>query len=188
MALTLSAGLNQSHEDNHLLSRHHLHRLNTDMEFRDPSPRPKKKAKHRHTGRKPKPSETGADAGGERVDSTGSRPESEPHVVAGGSHDQGGKGSDVKGGQTLSTIQLPQLDEPSSMPGRGSVDDQEKRRADVGGGEVEQAYSHLRSDVEVAEEDGPTEEKDGIDGERVERVDPSPSTTSILHDGKPSSA
>jgi len=157
------------------------------MDFRDSFSRLKKKVKHRLTGRKPKPNKTGADVGGERVDSTGSRPESEPHVVAGGSHNQGGKEPDAKGGQTLSTIQLPQPDEPSSVPGRGSVDDQEKRGADVDGGEVEQAYSHLRSDVEVAEGDGPTEEKDGIDGEKVERVDPSPSTTSILHDGKPNS-
>ena len=187
MALTLSAGLNQSHEDNHLLSRHHLHRLNTDMGFRDSFSRLKKKVKHRLTGRKPKPNEARANVGGERVDSTGSRPEPEPHVVAGGSHDQGRQGPDVKGGQTLSMILLPQPDEPGSIPGRGSVDDQERRGADIGGGEVEQVYSHPRSDVEVVEGGGPAEGNDTIDGEKVERVGPSPSATSVLHYGKPNS-
>jgi len=157
------------------------------MGFRDSFSKLKKKVKHRLTGRKPKPNETGADVGGERVDSTGSRPQSEPHVVAGGSNDQGGEEPDARGGQTLLTIQLPQPDEPGSTPGRGIVNDQERRGADVDGGEVEQAYSHLRSDVEVAEGDGPTEEKDTIDEEKVERVDPSPSATLVLHYGKPNS-
>ena len=187
MALTPSAGLNQSHEDNHLLSHHHLHRLNTDMGFRDSFSRLKRRVKHRLTGRKPKSNETRANVGGERVDSAGSRPEPEPHVVAGGSHDQGGKGPDVKGGQTLSTIRLPQPDEPGSIPGHGSVDDQERRGADIGGGEVEQVYSHLRSDVEVVERGGPAKGNDTIDGEKVEPIDPSLPATSVLHYGKPNS-
>ena len=113
----------------------------------------------------------------------GSCPGSEPHIVAGGSHGQGRKEPNAKGGQVLSTIRLPEPDEPGSIPARGSVNDRERRGADVDGGEFERAYSHLHSDVEVVEGSGPTEGKD-VGGEKVERVDPSPSATSILHDGK----
>ena len=98
-----SAGLNQSHEGNHLLSHHHLHR-NTDMEFRDSFSRLKKKVKHRLTGNKPKLSETGTDVGGERVDSTSSRPRSEPHFVADGGSGKEGKGLNADGGQVLLTV------------------------------------------------------------------------------------
>jgi len=156
------------------------------MDFRDSFSKLKKKVKHRLTGRKPKPSETGADVGGERVDSRGSRPESEPHVVAGGSRDQGGEEPDAEGGQILSMIRLPQPDELGSVLARGSVNNRGRREADVDGGEVEQAYSHLHSDAEVVEGSEPAEGRD-IDGEKVERVDPSPSTTSIPHDRKPNS-
>ena len=159
------------------------------MEFRDSLSRLKKKVKkvkHRLTGSKSKLSETGIDVGGERVDSTSSRPSSEPHVVVGGSNDQGGKGPNADGGQILSAIRLPQLDEPSSMSERASAKNQERRGADVDGGEVEQAHSHLDSDVEVAEGSGPAGGKD-IDVERVEQLAPSPSITSVLPDEKPDS-
>lgn len=149
------------------------------MEFRDSFSKLKKKVKHRLTGNKPKPSETGTDVGGERVDSS-SRPRSEPHVVAGGSNDKDGKGPNVDGGQVLSTIQS---DDPSSMPERASAKNQERRGVGVDGGEFEQTHSHLDSDVEVAEGSGPAEGK-GIDMERVEQLDPSPSITSVLRDEK----
>jgi hypothetical protein len=158
------------------------------MEFRDPFSRLKNKVKHRLTGGKHKPEKTGVNVDGERVDETGSRPGSEPHVVAGGGHDQEGREPNADGGQVLSTIRLPQPDESSSLPVRGGVNNQERRGADVDGGEIEQAYPHLHSvDVEVAEGSGLVEGK-GIDEERVGRVDPSPSTTSISHEGKPNSA
>ena len=157
------------------------------MGFRDSFSRLKKKVKHRLTGRKPKSNETRANVGGERVDSTGSRPEPEPRVVAGGSHDQGGKGPDAEGGQTLLTIRPPQPDELGPIPARGGMNDQERRGADVDGGEVEQAYSHLRSDVEVVERGGPAKGNDTIDGEKVEPIDPSLPATSVLHYGKPNS-
>jgi len=48
-APTPSARLNQSHEDSHLLSHHHLHRSNADMESQDSLSRPKKKVKDRLT-------------------------------------------------------------------------------------------------------------------------------------------
>jgi len=154
------------------------------MEFRDSFSTLKKKVKHRLGGSKPKSNKTEADVSGERVDSTGSRPGSGPHIVAGGSHDQKGAEPNTDGGQAFSTIRLPQLDEPGSMPTHGSANDQERRRADVDGGEVERTHSHLRSvDVEVAEGSGPAERKD-IDGEKV---DPCPPTASIPHDGKPDS-
>jgi len=179
----LSAGLSQSHEDNYLLSHHHLHRPNTDMEFRDTFSRLKKKVKYRLTRSKPKPNETGTNAGGERVDPMGSLPRAEPHVAAGGSHDQRGDGANVVGGQVTSTVRLLQPDEPGSAPTCGSVNDQERKGADVDR-EVEKTHWHRYSvDVEVGEGSGPAERKD-IDREKVERVHPSPSTTSIPQDGK----
>jgi len=184
-----SARLNQSHEDNHLLlSHHHLLRSNTDMEFRDSFSKLKKKVKNRLTGRSaPKPNETGADVGGDRVDSTGSRSGSEPHLAAGVDHDQGEKEANADGSQDFLTIRPPQPDEPSSVPARRSANNQEGRGVDIDGGEVEVSRPHPHSaDAEVEEGSGPAVRKN-IDKEEVERVYPSPSATSILHDGKPDS-
>jgi len=153
------------------------------MKFQDSFSTLKKKVKHRLTGRKLKPDKTG-----ESVDSTGPPPGAESHVVAEGSHGQEGDGANADRDQVIPTVQLPQLDEPGAVLARGSASDQERRGADIDEGEVEQTHSHLHSvDFEVAEGSGPTERK-GIDGEKVERVYPSPSTTSIPHDGKPDSA
>jgi len=126
------------------------------MEFRDSLSRLKKKVKHRLTGNKPKPKKTEAIVGEERVDATGSRPVSEPHIIAGGSNDQEGKEYNT---------------------------DQERGGTDVDVEEVEQTRSHSHSDVGVAEGSGLAEGKD-IDVEKVERVYRSPPTTSIPHDGK----
>jgi hypothetical protein len=154
------------------------------MGFRDSFSTLKKKVKHRLAGSKPKPKKTGADVGRERVDSMGLHPGSEPHVVAGGSHGQEGKEPSADGGQVLSTIPLPQPDEQGSVPERGSVNGDERRGTDVDGGETEQTHSRLHSvDVEVAEGSGLAERKD-IDGEKVERVHPSLSTTPIPRDGR----
>ena len=98
IAPALSAGLNQSQEDNPLLSYRHLHRPNTDMEFRDSFARLKKKVKHLLTKRKPKPNKIGTDVSGESVNSTGSHSGSEPHVVEGGSYDQEGEESSTDRG------------------------------------------------------------------------------------------
>jgi hypothetical protein len=153
------------------------------MEFRDSFSRLKKKVKRR-LGSKPKPNKTRADVSGERVDSTGSCPGSELHVVAGGSHDQGGKEPSANGGQASPTTHTPQQDEPGSVPERRSINNDERRGADADGGEVEQTHSYLCSvDVEVVEGFAPAEGKD-IGGEEVERVHPSPSTTPLPHDGK----
>ena len=157
------------------------------MEFRDSFSRLKKKVKHRLTGSKPKPNKTGADIGGESFDPTGSRSESEPHVVAGGSRDQGGKESNKSGSQILSTIRLSRPDDPGPVLARGSINDQGRRGTDVDGGEIEQTHPHLLlTNVEVAEGSG-AEGKD-IDGEEVERGGPSPFTTSVPHDVKIDSA
>jgi len=157
------------------------------MDFRDSFSRLKKKVKHRLTGKKSKPNKTGIDAGGESAGSTSSRPASEPHVVVGGSHDREGKEPNAGGGQVLSTIRLPQPDEPGSTPACGSVDEQGRRGAEVNVEQVEQALSHLHSaDVEVGDGSGPSEGK-GVDGVKVGRIYPSQSTTSIPHDGKPDS-
>ena len=128
------------------------------MEFRDSFSKLKKKVKHRLTGGKPKPDKTEADP-------TDSHSGSEPHVVAGGGHDQEGKELNVDGGQVLLAIRLPQPDDPDSVPACGSVNDQEGKGADVDG----------------------REGKD-IGGEKVERIDPSPSTIPIPHDGQSDSA
>ena len=128
------------------------------MEFRNSFSKLKKKVKHRLEGSKPKPTKTGVDVGGSKVDPMGSLPGAEPHVVAGGGHDKEGSGANADGGQVLSTIRLPQPDELSSIPAHGSVNSQERRGA--------RAEGNL------------------MDGEKVERVDPSPPTASVLHDGK----
>ena len=173
----------QSHEDDHLLSHHHLYRSNTNMEFRDSFSRLKKKVKHRLTGSKPKPKKTGADVGEERVDLMGSRPGSESRVVVGGGHDQEGKEANLGESQVLSKIRL-QQDEPGSVLACGSIGGQERREADADGGEAEQTHSHLHLvDVEGAERSGPAEGKD-IDREKVGQFDPSSSTTSTPHHGK----
>ena len=188
VALGLSARSNQSHEDSHLLSHYHLHRLNADMEFRNSFSKLKKKVKHRLTRSKPKPNKTGTDAGEESVDSTGSRPGSEHHLVAGSSHDQEGDGVNADEGQVISTVRLPQLDEPGPAPAYRTVDDQERSRADIDDGEAERMHSRLHSvDVEIAEGREPAEEKN-IDEEKVERAGPPSSITSILHGGKSDSA
>ena len=156
------------------------------MKFRDFFSRLKKKVKHRLTGGKPKPNKTKADVVGERVDSTGSLVGAGSHVVAGGSHDQEGDEANADGGRVTPTV--PQQDEPDSGPARGSIDDKEKRGADIVRGEVEQTHSHLHSvDVEIAEGSGSAEKKH-VDGEKVKRLYPSPSITSIPHDTKPDSA
>ena len=156
------------------------------MESRNPFSKLKKKVKYRLTGKKQKPNKTGADAGEESVDLAGPRPGSAHPLVVGGSHDQQGNEPNTDGGQGLSTIRLPQPDEPGSMPGRGSGNDQERGGTDVDRGEVEQTHSHLHSDVEVGERSGPAEGKD-IGGKTVEQAGPSTATTSIPRDGKPDS-
>jgi len=126
------------------------------MEFRDSFSKLKKKVKHRLKGSKPKPAQTGVDVGGSKVDPMGSLPGAVPHVVAGGGHDQEGSGTNVDGGQVLSTIRLARPD-----VAHGSVNSQERRGA--------RAEGNL------------------MDIEKVKRVDPSPPTASVMHDGKPNS-
>ena len=158
------------------------------MKFRNSLSKLKKKVEHRLTRSKTKPNKTGTDTGGESVDSTGSCPGSEHHLVAGSGHDQEGDGVNADGGQVISTIRLSQPDEPGPVPAYGSVDDQERSGADIDDGEAERMHSRLHSvDVEIAEGRGPAEEKN-IDEEKVERAGPPPSITSILHGGKSGSA
>ena len=156
------------------------------MEFRNSFSKLKKKVKHRLTGSRPKPNKTGVDVGGSSLDPTSPHPGSEPYLVVGGCHDQEGSGANVGEGQVISTVQLSQQDEPGIVPTHGSANDQERRERDVDKREVEETHPYLHSDAEVVEGSGPAGEKD-IDGEKVERLDPSPSTTSNPHDGKPDS-
>jgi hypothetical protein len=87
------------------------------MDLREPLSRLKNKIKHRLTGSKRKPGKMEADAGGERVDATGSLPRPEPHIVASGGHDQEGSRANAVGGHVSSTNRPPQPDEPDSVPG-----------------------------------------------------------------------
>ena len=135
----------------------------------------KKKFKHRLAGRKHKPDGTGANPGGEGADSTSSLPQSVPHVVAGKSYDREGDRANAAGERVLST-DLPQPDEPESVPVRGSDDGQEGGKADVGEGEADQRHSSPNPDVEVAV-------RSGHSGE-LEAVYPSPSTL-IVRGGVP---
>jgi hypothetical protein len=129
----------------------------------------KKKLKPQQPGNKRKPERSGADAGGERVDSTGSLPRPEPHVLSGGDHDQEGSGVNVVEGHVFSTNRPSQPDEPEPVPVRGSEDDREGREGDV----------DAHPDVE-AEREG-----NGADGKKVEQVHPSPSTPSLVRGGRP---
>jgi len=138
----------------------------------------KKKFKHRLPGGKRKQDGTGSTFDGdlERIDSTSSLPQPEPHVVEDESYDREGDTTDAVGGQVIST-NWPQPDGPGSVPARGSDDDQGGGEADVDGGEPSQRGSRPHPDAEVAVRNGR--------GGELEGVYPSPSTPSIPHSGKP---
>ena len=137
------------------------------MGIRDSFSRLKKKIKHPLKGRNPKPGRTEVDASGGRLDPTGSPPRPEPHIEAGGSHDQEDERSSANGLQ----FRLPQPDHPE--PALASTDENDQ-------GEEE-------TRVEVAVGSGPSGEGIRADGENAERACPSPSTPSIPHIGKPGS-
>jgi hypothetical protein len=146
-----------------------------DMDIRKPFSKLKKKIKHRLTSNKHKSSGTETDAGGERVDATGSLPRLEPHVVVGGGHDQEGSGATAVGGHVFSTNQPPQPDDPEPVPACGSGDDQ-GGEADIDGKKDGQRY---------LAGSGSHQEGDGADEEKVEQVRPSPSTPSLVPGGNP---
>ena len=154
------------------------------MGIRDSFSRLKKKLKHPLTGKKRKSDKTGADAGGEWVDSASSLSRLEPPVVAGGSHAREDNGANADERQVSSTDQTPQPDEPESVPARGSKGDQEGGDVDFDRRELSQVHPHPHSDVEVEVGSGPNGEGDGVDGEKVEQVDPSPSAFPTSHDGE----
>jgi len=138
----------------------------------------KKKFKQGLAGKKRKPDGTGVDPGGERADSTISLPQSEPHVVAGGSYNQEGDRADVAGERT-SSMDQPQPDEPKSVPARGSDNGHGGGEADDDGGEAGQTHLYPHPDVEVAAGSEP--------GGELEGINPSSSAPSISHGGKPGS-
>ena len=78
-----------------------------------------------------------------------------------------------------------QLNEPESVPARGSGTDEGD--AVIDGGEVSQVDPHLHSGVEDGAGSGPSGEGDNVDGEKVERVPSSSPTPPIPHDGEPDS-
>jgi hypothetical protein len=137
------------------------------MDMRESFSRFKKKLKHPLTKSKRKPDRAGTEAGGERIDATGSLPRPEPHADASGSHEGGDNG-----GQPFSTNQPPRPDEPEPVPGRETG--QEGREANVDGREGNQSYS-------VGS--GPGREGSGADRERVEQVHPSSFTPSLVRGG-----
>jgi hypothetical protein len=120
--------------------------------------------KHRLRGRKDKPDRTGANAAGERVDSSDLLSRPEPRLAAGG-HDGGGSRTSADGRQVRSR-------DGSSQPEPGGRNNDEKgREADVRGKEVNQRYSRLDPEAEFVEDSGPSRE--------VERIYSSPYTPSI---------
>jgi len=76
-----------------------------------------------------------------------------------------------------------QSDGPGPVPARGGENDQREREADANGREITQRDSRPDPDAGGVVGNGRTGEGDGKG--KVERLDPSPSTPSILHDGKP---
>ena len=155
------------------------------MDIRDSFSRLKKKLKHPTTGRKPEPGKTRADASGERVDSAGSLPRPEPHIVAGDSRSQEENDTSVDRQRLCSPDQHPQPDQPESVPTRGGEYDEEGGEADADRKEEDRTYSHSRSDVEAVVGGGRGREGNHAGEESVERAHPSPSIPSIPHDGKP---
>ena len=162
-------GLNpKSHEaklKSNLQSHTHLRRSDTDMGIRDSFSRLKKKLKHPLTGIKRKSDKTGADSGGERVDSASSLSQLEPSVVTGGSHAKEDRGANADERQVGSTDQPPE-----SVQTRGSEGDQEGGGVDLDRREASQAHPHPHFDVEVGVGSGPSRKGDGVDGEKVEQV------------------
>jgi hypothetical protein len=71
------------------------------------------------------------------------------------------------------------------MPAPRSENDREGGEADVDGKEVSERDLHPYLDVEIVVESGPGREGNDANGQKVERVYPSPSTPSIPHSGKP---
>ena len=178
----------KSHEaklkSNHLQSHTHLRQSDTDMGIRDSFSRSKKKFKHLLAGRKRKSGGTGTETGGESVSSVGSLLRPVSHIVAGGSHDLDDDRASADRRQS-SADRLPQQDEPESVLVRGSETDQEGRDVGLDRGEASQVHPHPHSDVEVGVGSGPSGKGDGIDGEKVERVEPSPSAPPTSRDGEP---
>ena len=114
---TPNARLKQSHEADHpLLSRHHLHWSNIDMDIRAQFFRPKKEVKHQLTGSKPEPNKTVGDVDGS----------SEPRVLVDNDDDQEGNRVSTCRSQDRSAIRLPRLDEPEPVSARESANDQER--------------------------------------------------------------
>ena len=131
---------------------------------------------HRLRGGKRKPDRTGVIAGGEEVHEVHSLL---PHVVAGCNREEGDR-ANADGRQVRSTDRPPHPDE--SVPVEASRSNQQ-------GGEVSQEYSHPHSGVgvELAEGSGPIRERNDGNREKVERVYPSLSTSSIPRSGEPGS-
>ena len=144
------------------------------MDSRD-SPSRLGKLMRRLRGRKRKPDRREAIADGEEVYEAHSLL---PHVVVGGDRDEGNEvNADTR--QHHSTDQPPHPD--VSVPVEASGSNQQ-------GGEVGQKYSHPYSvvGVEVAEGSGPSREGNDPNREKVEQAYPSPSTSLIPRNRKPS--
>ena len=114
------------------------------------------------------------------VDSASSLSRLDPPAVAGGSHPRKDHGANADERQVGSTDQP-----PDSVQTRGSEGDKEGGDVDFDRRGVSQMDPHPHSDVEVGVGSGPSGKGDGLDGEKVEQVDPSPSALPTSHDGEP---
>ena len=188
---------NQSHVANDLLSHNHLpshdhlllynrlRRLEAEMDIRDWSSRLKKKFKPGSKNRKP--NRPGAESIGESVDSASSLVQPPPHVVTGSSRVQE-EDRTKRGVQQVRSNDRLQPPDVEQEPVRGGDNSHEGEGVGVDGGEVSQRHSRPHSDVEGAAGSGPGREGNRADEENLGQGNPSPSTPSILHRGKPDSS
>ena len=133
-----------------------------------------RKLKNRLRGKKHEPDRAGANAAGERVDSSGSLLELEPRIVASG-HDGEESGTSTDGPRVRSMDRI----QPEPMPAGRSDKVPQRREVNINRKEIGQRHSRLDPDSEVAVDSRPSRE--------VERVYPSPSTPSIPPIGEPDS-
>ena len=149
------------------------------MGIRDSFSGLKEKMKLKLPGKKRKPDGTGTGTDGEGDEPAILLPQP-VYVVADGGHDRGVGGPNTGGREARSAALVLRSDRPESIP-----NDQEGG-TDVDGGEVGRKRSNLHPGGGIAVGSGPDQEGDGVDGETVGRISPSPSILPILpYSGKP---
>ena len=142
------------------------------MSHQNPFSRLKKKLKRRLAGGRDESEIGGADAGEDRIDEIGSLPQLEPPLTTGGglNHPQARNEAGIGGGRVDSTGPLPQSDDPGFVLVSGSGHNRGRRGAVIEGVEGGKRNPHLRPSAGDVVESGPSQGKDNVDGEKVDRV------------------